>query len=100
MGDEFFRLAGEKDSTKWENIRSQYDWQKSDRSKLSHLLLRIKESDRISYFLKSKETKVILDHFGLTKEDSDERTNLGVLFFTSPLLIWQKYANFAHNIKI
>ena len=100
LGDEFFRLAGEKDSTKWENIRSQYDWQISDKSKLSDLLLRIKESDRISYFLKSKETKVILDHFGLTKEDSDEMTNLGVLFFTSPLLIWQKYANFAHNIKI
>lgn len=23
-----------------------------------------------------------------------------VLFFTSPLLIWQKYANFVHNIKM
>ena len=40
LGDEFFRLAGEKDSTKWENIRSQYDWQKSDKDKLSDLLLR------------------------------------------------------------
>ena len=80
LGDEFFRLAGEKDSTKWENIRSQYDWQKSDKDKLSDLLLRIKESDRISNFVKSKETKELLDHFGLTKEDSDEMTNLGVLF--------------------
>ena len=40
LGDEFFRLAGEKDSTKWENIRSHYDWQKSDKDKLSDLLLR------------------------------------------------------------
>ena len=80
LGDEFFRLAGEKDSTKWENIRSQYDWQKCDKAKLSDLLLRIKESYRISDFVKSKETKEILDHFGLTKEDSDEMTNLGVLF--------------------
>lgn len=80
LGDEFFRLAGEKDSTKWENIRSQYDWQKCDKNKLTDLLLRIKESDRVSDFVKSKETKEILDHFGLTNEDSDELTNLGVLF--------------------
>ena len=80
LGDEFFRLAGEKDSTKWENTCSQYDWQKCDKDKLSDLLLRIKESDRVSDFVKSKESKEILDHFGLTKEDSDEMTNLGVLF--------------------
>ena len=80
LGDEFFRLAGEKDSTKWENTRSQYDWQKCDKEKLSDILLRIKESDRVSEFVKSKETKEILDHFGLTKEEGDEMTNLGVLF--------------------
>ena len=80
LGDEFFRLAGEKDSTKWENIHSQYDWHKCDKDKISDLMLRIKKSDRVSDFVKSKETKEILDYFGLTKEDGDEMTNLGVLF--------------------
>lgn len=79
-GDEFFRLAGEKDSTKWENIVSQWEWQKCDRYKLSDFLARIKDSDRVSDFIKEKETKEILDYFGLTKEDGDEMTNLGVLF--------------------
>lgn len=79
-GDEFFRLAGEKDSTKWENIASQWTWHKCDRNKLSDFLARIKDSDRVSDFIKEKETKEILDYFGLTKEDGDEMTNLGVLF--------------------
>lgn len=79
-GDEFFRLAGEKDSTKWENIVSQGIWQKCDRDKLSDFIARIKDSDRVSDFVKEKETKEILDYFGLTKEDGDEMTNLGVLF--------------------
>ncbi len=79
-GDEFFRLAGEKDSTKWENIVSQWIWQKCDRDKLSDFIARIKDSDRVSDFVKEKETKEILDYFGLTKEDGDEMTNLGVLF--------------------
>lgn len=79
-GDEFFRLAGEKDSTKWENIVSQWIWQKCDRDKLSDFIARIKDSDRVSDFVKEKETKKILDYFGLTKEDGDEMTNLGVLF--------------------
>lgn len=79
-GDDFFRLAGEKDSTKWENIASQWIWLKCDRNKLSDFLARIKDSDRVSDFIKEKEPKEILDYFGLTKEDGDEMTNLGVLF--------------------
>lgn len=42
-GDDFFRLAGEKDSTKWENIVSQWIWQKCDRDKLSDFIARIKD---------------------------------------------------------
>lgn len=80
LGDEFFRLAGEKDSTKWENTASQWTWQKCDKDKLQDLLARINDSDRVSEFVKAKETKEILDYFGLTKEDGDEMTNLGVLF--------------------
>lgn len=79
-GDEFFMLAGEKDSTKWENIVSQWIWQKCDRAKLSDFIVRVKDSDRVSDFVKEKETKEILDYFGLTQEDGDEMTNLGVLF--------------------
>ncbi len=80
LGDEFFRLAGEKDSSKWENIRTEYTWQKCDKLKLDDLLKRIQNSDRVSEFVKSKETKEILDYFGLTKDDSDYMTSLGVLF--------------------
>ena len=79
-GDEFFRLAGEKDSTKWENTASQWVWQKCDKVKLEDFLKRIRQSDRVSGFVKEKETKEILDYFGLTREDGDDMTNLGVLF--------------------
>ncbi len=79
-GDDFFRLAGDKDSTKWENVASQWIWQKCDKDKLSDFIARIKDSDRVSEFIKEKEIKEILDYFGLTKEDGDEMTNLGVLF--------------------
>lgn len=79
-GDDFFRLAGDKDSTKWENVASQWTWQKCDKDKLSDFIARIKDSDRVSEFIKEKEIKEILDYFGLTKEDGDEMTNLGVLF--------------------
>ena len=37
-------------------------------------------SDRVSNFVKQKETKEILDFYYLTDPDSDKMTNLGVLF--------------------
>lgn len=79
-GDEFFRLAGEKDSGRWENTSSQYSWLRCNKEKLSDLIDRLRQSDRVSDFIKQKETKEILDYFGLTKEETEELTYLGVLF--------------------
>ena len=79
-GDEFFRLAGEKDSGRWENTSSQYSWLRCNKEKLSDLIDRLQQSDRVSDFIKQKETKEILDYFGLTKEETEELTYLGVLF--------------------
>lgn len=38
------------------------------------------DSDRVSDFVKSKDTKELLDFFGMTDAESDKMTNLGVLF--------------------
>lgn len=108
-GDDFFRLAGEKNSGKWENTVTQWPWQKCDKNKLSDLVTRIKESDRVSDFVKAKETKEILDHFGLTKEDGDEMTNLGVFFIgtqyqrgclvNSPIIQCIKYDSYGEKVQ-
>lgn len=78
--EDIVRLAADKNSFSWEDALSQYDWQKADSAKLDKLISDIKASDRVSKFIKDKETKEILDYFFLTDPESDKMTNLGVLF--------------------
>ena len=78
--EDIVRLAADKNSFSWEDALSQYDWQKADAAKLDKLISDIKSSDRVSKFIKDKETKEILDYFFLTDPESDKMTNLGVLF--------------------
>ena len=78
--EDILRLAADKNSYSWEDAVTQYDWQKSDPEKLENFLSQIRDSDRVSDFVKSKETKELLDFFGMTDAESDKMTNLGVLF--------------------
>lgn len=108
-GDEFFRLAGEKDSGRWENTSSQYSWLRCNKEKLSDLIDRLQQSDRVSDFIKQKETKEILDYFGLTKEETEELTYLGVLFIgtqsqrgsllNTPVIQCIKYDSYGEKVQ-
>ncbi len=108
-GDEFFRLAGEKDSGRWENTSSQYSWLRCNKEKLSDLIDRLQQSDRVSDFIKQKETKEILDYFGLAKEETEELTYLGVLFIgtqsqrgsllNTPVIQCIKYDSYGEKVQ-
>lgn len=78
--EDILRLAADKNSYSWEEAVTQFDWQKADPEKLEKLLSQIRDSDRVSDFIKNKETKELLDFFGMTDAESDKMTNLGVLF--------------------
>ena len=78
--EDILRLAADKNSYSWEDAVTQFDWQKADPEKLEDFLSQIRDSDRVSDFVKSKDTKELLDFFGMTDAESDKMTNLGVLF--------------------
>ena len=78
--EDILRLAADKNSYSWEDAVTQFDWQKADLEKLEDFLSQIRASDRVSDFVKSKETKELLDFFGMTDAESGKMTNLGVLF--------------------
>ena len=78
--EDILRLAADKNSYSWEDAVTQFDWQKADPEKLENFLSQIRDSDRVSDFVKSKDTKELLDFFGITDAESDKMTNLGVLF--------------------
>lgn len=78
--EDISRLAEDKGCISWEDTETKYNWQDADPEKLSALIRLLKMSDRVSDFVKQKETKEILDFFYLTAPDSDKMTNLGVLF--------------------
>jgi len=79
-GNDITRLASEKGYFRWEDKPSKWSWQEADPEKLQSLIDKLKSSDRVSPFIKQKETKELLDHYFLTEEESDKMTNLGVLF--------------------
>ena len=64
--EDILRLAADKNSYSWEDAVTQFDWQKADPEKLENFLSQIRDSDRVSDFVKSKETKELLDFFGMT----------------------------------
>ena len=78
--EDILRLAADKNSYSWEDAVTQFDWHKADPEKLENFLSQIRDSDRVSDFVKSKEIKELLDFFGMTDAESDKMTNLGVLF--------------------
>ena len=78
--EDISRLAEDKGCLSWEDTETKFNWQDADPEKLSSFIKLLKKSDRVSSFVKHKETKEILDFYYLTEPDSDRMTNLGVLF--------------------
>ena len=78
--EDIARLAEDKGCISWEDTTTAYNWQDADPEKLRDIIQRIKASDRVSAFVKQKDTKELLDYFYMTEPESDKLTNLGVLF--------------------
>lgn len=79
-GDDITRLSAEKGYYRWEDEESKWSWKDADKEKLKMLLQNLRNSNRVSDFVKQKEDKELLDYYFLTVEESDKMTNLGVLF--------------------
>ena len=79
-GDDITRLSAEKGYYRWEDEESKWSWKDADKEKLNMLLQNLRNSNRVSDFIKQKEDKELLDYYFLTVEESDKMTNLGVLF--------------------
>ena len=79
-GDDITRLSAEKGYYRWEDEESKWSWKDADKEKLIMLLQNLRNSNRVSDFVKQKEDKELLDYYILTVEESDKMTNLGVLF--------------------
>ena len=74
------RLAADKGCLSWEDTVTNYSWKDADEEKLKKFIELIKESDRVSDFVKQKDTKELLDYYYMTDAESDYMTHLGVLF--------------------
>lgn len=78
--DDVARLAADKGCISWEDTLTNYSWKEADEMQLQSFLKLIKNSDRVSNFVKQKDTKELLDYYYMTDADSDCMTQLGVLF--------------------
>ena len=74
------RLAADKGCISWEDTVTEFLWTNADDEKLKWFVEQIKASDRVSDFVKQKDTKEMLDYFYMTDAESDRMTQLGVLF--------------------
>ena len=78
--DELLRAVTDKPSFLWETeVTSKVTIKQCDQSKFSRLLQKLRDSDRVSEFVKSKTDNEILEYFSLTDENGF-LTNLGILW--------------------
>lgn len=103
------RLAEDKGCLSWEDTETKYSWHDADKEKLDTLIKQLKLSDRVSDFVKQKDIKEILDFFYLTDPDTENMTNLGVLFIgkqtqrgrisNSPVIQCIKYDQYGDKVN-
>lgn len=103
------RLSEDKGSLSWEDNETKFSWKDADGDKLNELIRQLKLSDRVSEFVKQKDIKEILDFYYLTEPDSDNMTNLGVLFIgkqtqrgripNSPIVQCIKYDQYGEKVN-
>ncbi len=82
--DELTQLAAEKTAFQWEIISPQKIYlEEADQGKIRQLLLDIRNSDKVSEFIKSKSNEELLGFYQLANTDK-QLTNLGVLWLGLP----------------
>ena len=80
MEEELSRLISDKPAYCWETkVSLKVHWQQADAVKLRNFILDIKESDRVSDFVKEKTDEEILTYYQMIDEEGF-LTNLGVLW--------------------
>lgn len=78
--DELMRAISDKPSFSWETkVTSKIKVDQCDQEKLKKLIAKIRESDRVSAFVKGKTVEETLEYYSLVAEDGC-LTNLGVLW--------------------
>jgi len=77
-GEELTRLAHEKGAFQWELVISKKTLADIPGENITKFIDEIRESDRVSEFIKGQEVQDILEYFHLT--DSGYLTNLGILW--------------------
>ena len=78
--DELLRAVTDKPSFLWETqVTSKVTIKQCDQSKVSRFLQKLRDSDRVSEFVKSKTDNEILEYYSLTDENGF-LTNLGILW--------------------
>lgn len=107
--EDIARLAADKGCISWEDTVTSYSWKDADIEKLSKLEDILRKSDRVSNFIKQKDTKELLDYFYLTDPDSEFMTQLGVLFIgkytqrgrimNSPVIQVIKYDQYGEKVN-
>lgn len=80
MPEDIARLSSDKGCYHWEEQVTRWDWQEADSELLKSVMRDLRESDRVSKFVRQMEDKELLDYFCLTDPDSDKLTQLGILF--------------------
>lgn len=82
--EELTDLAAEKTAFQWEIIAPQkITISKTDNSKVSNLLKDLRNSDKVSEFIKEKEDSELLEFYQLINEEG-LLTNLGILWLGTP----------------
>lgn len=109
IGSDINRISAEKGYYRWEDEPSKWSWKDADAEKLKKVVALLRQSNRVSDFVKQKETKELLDYYFLTEEESNRMTYLGVLFIgtqsqrgrlpNSPVVQCIKYDEFGDKVK-
>lgn len=79
-GEDLHRLAEHKGCYDWELQVTNYSISECDSARLEYILTAIRNSDRVSAFIKEKTDMELLHHYALVAEDTDKMTYLGVTF--------------------
>ena len=80
LPDELSRLISDKPAYCWETkVSLRIPWQKAERAKINDFVRDVRESDRVSAFVKEKTDEEILTYYQMI-DDGGYLTNLGVLW--------------------
>ena len=84
LPDELTRLMNDKPAYNWETkVSLSIPWQNADNLKLQKFVQDIRQSDRVSAFVKEKNEEEMLSYYQMI-DDNGKLTNLGVLWIGKP----------------